>query len=40
MKNKTIINVTHKMESLKGKSKIVVVDHGKIVERGDYETLL
>jgi ABC-type multidrug transport system fused ATPase/permease subunit len=40
MKGRTIVNITHKLESLKGKDKIVLVDQGRVAEEGSYNDLM
>ena len=40
MKNKTVIAIAHRLSTLKNMDKIVVLDKGKIVERGTQKELL
>jgi ABC-type multidrug transport system fused ATPase/permease subunit len=40
MKGRTTLNVTHRLEKLKGKSKIYVIEQGKIAEEGSYHELM
>jgi len=40
MKGKTIINITHKLDSLKGKAKIIVINEGKVTDEGSYYNLM
>ena len=39
-KNKTLILITHKIETLKFFDKIYVIDEGVIIEEGNYNYLL
>jgi len=40
MKNRTSIIVSHRVSSAKGADKILVLDNGKIIEKGTHESLL
>lgn len=40
MKNKTVIMIAHRMTSIKNVDEILVLEHGKVVERGDNKTLI
>lgn len=40
MKNRTSIVIAHRLSTIRDSDLIVVMDHGKIVESGDHETLL
>ncbi|MGE4283405.1 MAG: ABC transporter ATP-binding protein [Clostridia bacterium] len=40
MRNRTSIVVSHRISSIKNADQIIVLDHGKIVERGTHEQLL
>ena len=39
MKSHTIIFVAHRLSTIRNVNRILVFDHGKIVEEGDYDTL-
>ena len=39
-KNKTLILVSHRFSTVRNANKIVVIDHGKIVESGSHEELM
>ena len=39
-KNVTLIMITHHIHMVKNCKKIIVVDQGRIVEKGEYDTLL
>ena len=39
-KNKTLILVSHRFSTVRNANKIIVIDHGKIVESGSHEDLL
>ncbi len=38
--NRTCLVITHKLDTIKKAKKIIVLEHGKIVETGNHETLL
>ena len=40
MRNKTSILITHRLIGLDNMDEIIVMDHGKITERGKHDTLL
>ena len=40
MKNKTCLWVSHRISSIKGADKIIVIDNGSIAEQGVHEQLL
>lgn len=40
LKGKTVVLITHRVNQLPGFDKIIVIDHGKIIEEGDHESLL
>ncbi|WP_073508143.1 ABC transporter ATP-binding protein [Streptobacillus notomytis] len=40
MKNKTVIMIAHRMSSIKNVDEILVLENGKLMERGNSETLL
>jgi ABC-type multidrug transport system fused ATPase/permease subunit len=40
MKNKTTLNITHRLEKLEGKHQIYVLKKGQVVEKGSYEQLV
>ena len=40
MKDKTVIMIAHRLSTVTGADQILVMDEGKIVERGDHDTLL
>ena len=39
MENRTVIMIAHRMSSIKGVDEIIVLENGRIVERGDHGTL-
>ncbi|MCK1213382.1 hypothetical protein [Streptococcus uberis] len=39
-KNKTIIIIAHRLESIKGVDTIIVFNNGKVCESGSFEELL
>ncbi|MDR2607496.1 MAG: hypothetical protein LBC57_03820, partial [Treponema sp.] len=40
MKNKTVIIIAHRLSTVRGADKIVVVDQGRIVEEGRHDDLV
>ena len=40
MKNKTVIMIAHRLSSIKNVDEILVIDNGKIIERGKHKKLL
>lgn len=40
MKNKTVIAIAHRLSTLRSMDRIIVLDHGKIIEDGSPQTLL
>lgn len=40
MMNRTTIIIAHRLSTIEGVDKIVVIDHGQIIEQGDHVTLL
>ena len=40
MKDKTVIIIAHRLSTVRGADKIVVVDEGQIVEQGRHESLV
>ena len=40
MKGRTSVNVTHKLDRVRGKKCIFVVKGGKVVEEGSYDELI
>ena len=40
MKGKTTINVAHRIDTIKNSDEIFVFEKGKIVESGNYQTLM
>jgi ABC-type multidrug transport system fused ATPase/permease subunit len=40
MKNRTSIIIAHRLRTVRHVDRIVVLDHGKIVEQGDHESLM
>lgn len=40
MKNRTSIVIAHRLSTIRNADVIIVMDHGKIVESGDHETLI
>lgn len=39
-KNKTLILISHRFSTVRNANKIIVIDHGKIVEKGSHEELM
>ena len=39
-KNKTLISIAHRLSTVRNADQIVVIDHGKIVQRGRHAELL
>ena len=39
-KNKTLILVSHRFSTVRNANKIIVIDHGKIVESGSHKELM
>ena len=40
MKGKTVIMIAHRLSSIKGVDEVLVLDEGKIVERGSHDELM
>ena len=40
MKNKTVIMIAHRLSTVRGAAQIIVIDNGRIVERGVHDDLL
>jgi ATP-binding cassette subfamily B protein len=40
MKNKTVIIIAHRLSTVRGADKIVVIDRGRLVEEGTHDTLV
>ncbi len=38
--NKTVIVIAHRLNTIQGADKIIVMDHGKIIEQGDHGSLM
>ena len=39
-RNKTIIMIAHRLKTVRHADQILVIDHGRIVQQGNHETLL
>ncbi len=39
-KGRTVIVIAHRLSTIMGADKVVVLEQGRIVEQGDYRTLL
>lgn len=40
MKGRTVFVITHRLSTVKNSNVIIVLDHGRIIERGTHEQLL
>lgn len=40
MKGRTVFVIAHRLSTIKNSDVIMVLDHGRIVERGDHDSLL
>lgn len=40
MKNRTVITIAHRLSTIKNANIIVVLENGKVVEKGKYDDLL
>ncbi|MBQ8894933.1 MAG: ABC transporter ATP-binding protein [Clostridia bacterium] len=40
MKNRTSLIIAHRLSTIRDADKIIVIDHGKVVEEGNHDTLL
>ena len=40
MKNKTVIIIAHRLSTVRGANKIIVIDNGKVVEEGRHNELV
>ena len=40
MENRTVFVIAHRLSTIRNAKAIMVMDHGRIIERGDHETLL
>ncbi len=40
MKGKTVVMIAHRLSTVRGANKILVLDHGRLIEQGSHEALL
>ena len=40
MKGKTVIMIAHRLSSITGVNEILVIDEGKVIERGSHKQLM
>lgn len=40
MKNRTVFVIAHRLSTIRNSDAIIVLEHGKIIERGDHESLI
>ena len=40
MENRTVLVIAHRLSTVRNANAILVLDHGKIIERGDHDQLL
>ena len=40
MENRTVLVIAHRLSTVRDANAILVLDHGKIIERGNHEQLL
>ena len=40
MEGRTVFVIAHRLSTVKNSKAIIVLDHGKIIERGDHESLI
>ena len=40
MKDRTVFVIAHRLSTVRNSNAIIVLDHGKIIERGDHDSLI
>ena len=40
MEGRTVFVIAHRLSTVRGANAILVLEHGKVIERGDHEELL
>ena len=40
MKGRTVFVIAHRLSTIRNSDAIIVLEHGKIIERGDHEDLI